>query len=61
MSLTIRQYRPADQEAVVKLHVDGLSQFQASIGDPMLDRDIHHIEAVYLHHDGEFLVGVLDS
>lgn len=61
MSLTIRQYRPADQEAVVKLHVDGLSQFQASIGNPMLDRDIHHIEAAYLHNDGEFLVGVLDS
>lgn len=61
MSLTIRQYRSTDQEAVVKLHVDGLSQFQASIGNPMLDQDIHHIEAAYMYNDGEFLVGVLDS
>jgi ribosomal protein S18 acetylase RimI-like enzyme len=61
MSISIRQYQQADQETVMKLHVEGLNQFSASIGNPYLDKDMEQIEESYLHNDGNFLVGILDN
>jgi len=59
MTLIIRQFQPSDFDFVLKLHVDGLNQFNASIGDPHFDKDINHIESTYLSRDGDFLVGEL--
>lgn len=61
MSLFIRQYIKEDQNEVLKLHIDGLSQFGASIGDPAMDKDIEQIENSYINSYGEFLVGILDG
>lgn len=61
MSLIIRQYTRADQDHIVKLHIDGLNQFGASIGDPALDKDIEQIEETYINNKGEFLVGLQDN
>jgi ribosomal protein S18 acetylase RimI-like enzyme len=61
ISIRIRQYQQADQAAVMKLHIDGLNQFGASIGNPLLDKDIQQIEQSYLNNNGDFLVGLLDN
>ncbi|OXM82514.1 GNAT family N-acetyltransferase [Paenibacillus rigui] len=61
MSIIIRQYQQTDQEMVMKLHVEGLNQFSASIGNPFLDKDIEHIEDSYIHNNGEFFVGLMDN
>ncbi|WP_171651468.1 GNAT family N-acetyltransferase [Paenibacillus foliorum] len=61
MSIIIRQYQQADQEFVMKLHVDGLLQFSASIGNPYLDKDMEQIEENYLNKNGEFLVGMYNN
>jgi GNAT superfamily N-acetyltransferase len=56
--LTIRRYRPADQQAVWSLHHLGLHQAGAHAGDGPWDDDLRQIESVYLSRGGEFLVGV---
>jgi ribosomal protein S18 acetylase RimI-like enzyme len=61
MNIIIRQYQQADQEAVLKLHVEGLNQFCASIGNPLFDKDMAHIEETYFQNNGEFFVGLLDN
>jgi len=61
MPFIIRQYNKADKDHIVKLHIDGLNQFGASIGDPALDKDIEQIEETYIHNNGEFLVGLQDN
>lgn len=52
MTLIIRKYRLSDHESVLKLHVEGLNQFHASIGDPKLDKDIQNIENTYIRRYG---------
>lgn len=61
MSFTIRQYTRTDLDHIVKLHMDGLNQYGASIGDPALDKDFEQIEETYLNNNGEFLVGLQDN
>jgi len=59
--LEVRRYRPADHGAIWDLHNLALSQVGAHAGNGPWDDDLHHIEAVYLHDHGEFLVGTLDG
>ncbi|MCR8630444.1 GNAT family N-acetyltransferase [Paenibacillus radicis (ex Xue et al. 2023)] len=61
MSIRIRQYQPSDHEFVMKLHVEGLIQFSASIGNPGLDKDMERIEEIYLNNNGEFIVGLIND
>ncbi|TDF95024.1 GNAT family N-acetyltransferase [Paenibacillus piri] len=61
MSILIRQYRQEDRQEAMRLHVTGLNQFGASIGDPLLDQDMSRIEDVYLRNHGQFLVGLLNE
>ncbi|MFD0679289.1 MULTISPECIES: GNAT family N-acetyltransferase [unclassified Paenibacillus] len=61
MSIRIRQYQPSDHEFVMKLHVEGLNQFNASIGNPGLDIDMERIEEIYLNNNGEFIVGLIND
>lgn len=56
MSFLIRRYNASDQGAVIRLHIEGLTQFSASIGNPKLDLDIHNIEQHYLMDGGDFIV-----
>ncbi|MVP01826.1 GNAT family N-acetyltransferase [Paenibacillus lutrae] len=60
MTLVFRQYQQADQEAVRKLHTEGLKQFSAVMEDVNLDQDIETIEETYVKKNGNFVVGLLD-
>lgn len=60
MSLLIRQYNRTDQDKVMKLHIEGLHQFNASIGDPSQDKDMIDIEEHYISSGGDFIVVELD-
>ncbi|MBA3468668.1 MAG: GNAT family N-acetyltransferase [Herpetosiphonaceae bacterium] len=55
--LMIRQYQPADQPAVWELHVVCMRAIGAYIDDRSLETDLHDIAGVYLHNQGDFLVG----
>ena len=60
--LTIRRYAAGDQAAVWDLHVLGVKQVApTSSVNGAWDADLHDIPGVYLHNNGEFLVGVLDG
>ncbi|WP_199618193.1 Cof-type HAD-IIB family hydrolase [Paenibacillus alkalitolerans] len=59
--LIVRQYRQSDHDAVLKLHIDGLNQFNASVGNPALDQDLNNIQEHYLLNDGEFFVGTINE
>jgi GNAT superfamily N-acetyltransferase len=56
-TLHIRRYEPTDNEAVWRLHHVALHDAEAHAGSEEWDEDLHNIESVYLHNDGEFLVG----
>ena len=58
--MLIRRYQAEDNEAVKKLHYAGLAQFGA-VEDPYYDSDLDDIEKVYLHNNGDFLVGIEGS
>jgi len=57
----VRRYQQADHGAVWDLHNLALNQVGAHAGNGPWDDDWHHIEAIYLHDHGEFLVGTLDG
>ena len=59
--LQIRRYEPQDHDEVWDLHNLALWQVGAHAGNGPYDDDLHHIESVYLHNGGEFLVGLLDG
>jgi ribosomal protein S18 acetylase RimI-like enzyme len=61
MELTIRKYRQTDHERVMNLHIEGLRQHNASIGDPSMDKDMQNISSTYIENDGDFLVGMLGN
>jgi GNAT superfamily N-acetyltransferase len=58
---TLRQYTPADQEAVEHLHVLAIQLIGAYLGRGPWDDDIYAIEEVYLKNHGEFLIGECDG
>ena len=61
LAVSIRRYRPADREAVRKLHDEALNDVGAHLGSGPWDADLDAIESVYLWAGGEFLVGVLEG
>ncbi len=61
LPVSIRRYRPADREAVRKLHDEALNDVGAHLGRGPWDSDLDAIESVYLRAGGEFLVGVLEG
>ncbi|WP_069804112.1 GNAT family N-acetyltransferase [Thermogemmatispora onikobensis] len=58
---TLRRYRPADQEAVERLHVTLLKETGAYLGRGSWDDDVYAIEEHYLNNGGEFLIGECDG
>jgi ribosomal protein S18 acetylase RimI-like enzyme len=56
--MEIRRYCHTDSDAIWELHILGLQHAGAYAGDGPWDDDLHHIDEVYLHNRGEFLVGV---
>jgi ribosomal protein S18 acetylase RimI-like enzyme len=55
----VRQYAPADADAVWSLHNNALNDAGAHAGEGPWDDDLHRIEEAYLDAGGEFLVGEL--
>lgn len=53
----IRRYNPSDYEQVYSLHILALKDAGAYEGEGPWNEDMKMIEEVYLHNDGEFLVG----
>jgi ribosomal protein S18 acetylase RimI-like enzyme len=58
---TLRRYQPADQEAVIYLHVFAIQQTGAYLGRGPWDDDVYAIEEAYLNNQGEFLIGEWDG
>lgn len=58
---TLRQYTPADLEAVTYLHVYAIKQAGAYLGRGPWDDDVYTIEEAYFNNQGEFLIGEWDS
>ena len=56
--LVIRRYESSDYDDVWNLHVSGLQNVGAYLGNGPWDNDLHHIELVYFHNRGDFLVGM---
>ncbi len=44
-----------------ELHISGLQQFDARLGDGPWDDDLHDIESRYIDGGGEFLVGTCEG
>lgn len=61
MKFIIRQYRTIDHDEVWELHKLALQEAGAFAGNGPWENDLHHIEQVYLHNGGEFLVGTCDN
>jgi ribosomal protein S18 acetylase RimI-like enzyme len=57
----IRRYEPADHDQVWDLHNLALNRVKAHGGNGQWDDDLHHVDEIYLHAGGEFLVGVLEG
>ena len=58
--LQIRRYQPSDHAAVCELHKAALLAAGAYLGGAY-DTDLDQIEAAYLDHGGEFLIGTLQD
>ena len=56
--LEIRRYQSSDYDDVWDLHVLGLQTVGAYLGNGPWYNDLHHIEHIYLHNRGDFLVGI---
>lgn len=60
--LTIRQYRPADEDAVWDLHERALRDVGAYDEEfAHLDADLRNVRAAYLDAGGAFIVGTVDD
>lgn len=56
-SLVIRSYEPRDQEAVWRLHVEGLEATRSAVKvGSQFDEDLRDVEAVYLKDGSHFWV-----
>ena len=58
---TVRQYEPADEEAVVELHEQRTWDVEHSEPEHEVYADLDDIEGTYLDAGGEFLVGLEDG
>lgn len=73
--VSIRRYRPSDQNAVMQLHIEGVEDIEAEFsaadkgrnivadgeGASFSDDDLDHIIAFYIDAGGDFLVGELNG
>lgn len=59
--LSVREYRPADHDRVVQLHVEPMEGVDAFVADDELDADLVDVESAYLDRGGDFLVGEFDG
>lgn len=59
--ISIRRYRLSDAKAVWDLHLAGLDETGANVGEGPWDQDLHDVERVYLMNAGEFLIGTVDE
>ncbi len=59
--LEIRRYQSSDYDDVWDLHILGLQTVGAYLGNGPWYDDLHHIQHVYLHNRGDFLVGVYEG
>ncbi len=73
--VSIRRYRPSDQDAIMKLHIEGVEDIEAEFeaagatqditadgeGSSFSDDDLDHITTFYTDAGGDFLVGELDG
>jgi ribosomal protein S18 acetylase RimI-like enzyme len=59
--MKIRRYHSADYDAVWGLHISGLQQLDARLGDGPWDDDLHAIESSYFDGGGEFFVGTCEG
>jgi ribosomal protein S18 acetylase RimI-like enzyme len=59
--LEIRRYESSDYDDVWNLHVSGLQNVGAYLGNGPWDNDLYNIESVYLHNRGEFLIGIYEG
>lgn len=58
--LTIRRFRPSDEERVFELHEEALRDADA-YAEGVPEPDLDDVEAHYLDAGGEFLVGLADD
>jgi ribosomal protein S18 acetylase RimI-like enzyme len=61
MALEIRRYEPSDRDAVWNLHVIAFKAAGTPSTPGPWNDDFAAIEAVYLHNQGEFLVGLIEK
>lgn len=59
--LQLRQYQDSDQDAVWRLHINGLKQTDSFIDDRKYDKDILTIKDIYINNGGDFLVALLNK
>ena len=59
--LVIRRYQSSDHDDVWNLHILGLQNVGAYLGNGPWYNDLHHIEHVYLHNRGDFLAGMYEG
>ncbi len=59
--LEIRRYESSDYDEVWNLHVSGLQNVGAYLGNGPWDNDLYNIEDAYLHNRGEFLIGIYEG
>lgn len=64
-NIKFRQFENIDEEAVNKLHIEGLKQSDSFIDDPKareeLDKDLKKIKDEYISTGGEFFVALIDD
>ncbi|HDP80695.1 MAG TPA: GNAT family N-acetyltransferase [Spirochaetes bacterium] len=73
--ISIRRYRPSDQDAVMQLHTEGVEDIEAEFsaadngrnivadgeGASFSDDDLDHIATFYINAGGDFMVGELNG
>jgi GNAT superfamily N-acetyltransferase len=59
--LVIRRFQPEDRELVWRLHVTAFAAAGTPSKDGPWNDDFADIEGIYLHNQGEYLVGLLDG
>ena len=59
--LEIRRYESSDYDEVWNLHVSGLQNVGAYLGNGPWDDDLYNIEDAYLYNRSEFLIGIYEG
>lgn len=57
----LRQYNSSDQDAVLRLHINGLNQTSSFVDNLKYDQDLLNIKDTYLNNGGEFFVASLNN